>query len=104
MPELPLLGCSTLLDFTQNETNFDTQWRWEYECTSTDSFFATVEAMNNHASFTHTMDVASGNLDYLRDRHHYIAEYEGVAFDVDLGAKGKPAELEVTYVVTLAKP
>lgn len=104
MPELPLLGCSEQVDFTQTETDFDTQWRWEFVCRTTDPFFTTVDAMNNNAGFTHTVDAPSGNPDYLNDKHHYIADYNGVAWDVDLAASGEPGELEVTYVVTLAKP
>lgn len=104
MPELPLFGCSELVDFTQNETDFDTQWVWEFECRTADPFFKSVESMNNAAGFTHTVDAPSGNPDYLSDKHHYIADYNGVAWDVDLSASGAPDELEVTYVVTLAKP
>ena len=104
MPDLPLLGCSEQVDFTQAETDFDTQWRWEFVCRTTDPFFKTVDGMNNNAGFAHTVDAPSGNPDYLNDKHHYIADYNGVAWDVDLAASGEPGELEVTYVVTLAKP
>ena len=104
MPEVPLLGCETLLNYTVNETDFDTQWTWEFECRSAEPFFKTVEAMNAASGWTHTVDAPGGNPDYLTDKHHYIADLGGVAFDVDLSAMGEPSELEVTYIVTLAKP
>lgn len=104
MPEVPLLGCAELVDFSQNETDFDTQWRWEFECRSADPFLRTVEAMNAGGGWTHTVDAPGGNPDYYTDKHHYIADLDGVAFDVDLAAMGEPTELEVTYIVTLAKP
>ena len=104
MPEVPLLGCETLLNYTVNETDFDTQWTWEFECRSAEPFFKTVEAMNAASGWTHTVDAPGGNPDYLTDKHHYIADFGGVALDVDLSAMGEPSELEVTYIVTLAKP
>ena len=104
MPEVPLLGCETLLDYTVNETDFDTQWTWEFECRSAEPFFKSVDAMNAASGWTHTVDAPGGNPDYLTDKHHYIADVGGVAFDVDLSAMGEPSDLEVTYIVTLAKP
>ncbi|GAA2953744.1 hypothetical protein [Microbacterium schleiferi] len=104
MPEVALYGCEDQLDYSVNETEFDTQWVWEFECRTPDPFWRTVDGLSADPAWTNTSDQRSGNDDFLTETLHYIADIGGVAGDVDLKAFGDAAELEVTYTVTLAKP
>ncbi|WP_341579834.1 hypothetical protein [Microbacterium schleiferi] len=104
MPDVTLYGCEEQLDYAVNETEFDTQWVWEFECRTPDPFWRTVDGLSANPAWTNTSDQRSGNDDFLTEALHYIADIGGVAGDVDLKAFGDAAELEVTYTVTLAKP
>jgi len=104
MPDVTLYGCEEQLDYAVTETEFDTQWIWEFECRTPDPFWRTVDGLAADSAWTNTVDQRSGNDDFLTENLHYIADIGGVAGDVDLKAFGDAAELEVTYRITLAKP
>ncbi|WP_434969864.1 hypothetical protein [Microbacterium sp. bgisy207] len=104
MPDVPLYGCEEEVDASVSETEFDTQWVWEFVCRTPDPFWRTVDGIAASAGWTNTVDQRSGNEDFLTENVHYIADIGGVAGDVDLRAFGSADDLEVTYTVTLAKP
>lgn len=103
MPAVDLIGCDTLEDYSVNETEFDTQWVWKFECRSVDPFTKTVESINARSEWTQTMSISSGNESYLGENYHYISEVGGKVADVDLAAKGKPEKARITYKITLSK-
>lgn len=94
-----LVGCADLVDATVTESDFDIQWRWEFECSSRDAFDASIAALDGTSWLTRTAEQELGTASYIRDLHHWIGEQSGVV-DVDLTAKGSPDDLEVVYLVT----
>lgn len=103
MPELPLEGCGELVEAETTETDFDTQWRFEFACTSRDAFDASVAALDAAGTLAHTVNSVLGNDSYLSDKHHFIGEVGGQVLDVDLTLTGDPDDVEVVYLVTLGK-
>lgn len=103
LPVGGLQGCEELVDATVSETEFDTQWRWEFACTSRDAFDATVAALDADGELMHTQNLVAGDASYIRDRHHWIGEKAAGVVDVDAELKGAPDDLEMIFLVTLAK-
>ena len=103
MPELPLEGCGELVESEVTETDFDTQWSFEFACTSRDAFDASVAALDAAGTLAHTVNSVLGNDSYLSDKHHFIGEVGGQVLDVDLTLTGDPDDVEVVYLVTLGK-
>lgn len=103
LPVSGLQGCEELVDATVSETEFDTQWRWEFACTSRAAFDATVAALDADGELTHTVNQVVGNDSYISDLHHWIGEKSAGVVDVDAKLTGAPDDLEMTFLVTLAK-
>lgn len=95
-----LLACETLVDHTTSETEFDVQWRWEFECRDREPFDKSVAALDGAGWLTHTQSQVLGNEAYVTDKHHWIGEQGGVV-DVDLTLKGSDGDFEMVYLVTL---
>jgi len=98
-----LHGCDEVVGETVNETEFDTQWRWEFVCTSRDAFDASTAELDADAALTRTQSMVAGDASYISDWHHWIGSFGGGVLDVDLKLTGSPDDLEMVYLVTLGK-
>lgn len=96
-----LIACDELVEYTPSETEFDVQWRWEFECRDREPFDKTVAGLDGVGWLTHTQSQQLGNESYVTDKHHWIGEQGGVV-DVDLTLTGSDGDYEMVYLVTLA--
>jgi hypothetical protein len=103
MPELPLEGCGELVESSKNETDADWQWEFVFECDSRDAYDASVAALDALGTLEKSVSQQLGNETYLTDWNHYIGQPTGRTLDVDLKIKGRPDDVEITYLVTLRK-
>jgi len=98
-----LQGCDEVVDASVNETDADTQWRWEFVCTSRDAFDASTTALDAVASLERAQEMNLGTDSYISDWLHWIGRHDGRVLDVDAKLTGSPDDLEMVYLVTLRK-
>lgn len=94
-----MLACDTVVDYKVTSSDFDVQWRWEFECRSREPFDRTVAGLGSVAWLTQTQAQILGTDAYVTDKYHWIGE-QGNVVDVDLTLKGRDGDFEMVYLVT----
>jgi hypothetical protein len=100
MPELPLVACEKLLDYTSEHNATSAKWVFKYSCAETSAYEQTVTGLEQVEASDHIVDESHGSDGYLSDQDmFYIQLAEQDELDVSVAITGFEGDYEAKYTI-----
>jgi hypothetical protein len=100
MPELPLVGCDTVVDYTSEHLNTSAKWVFIYTCADASAYDETVAGLEKVEASAHNVDLSNGSDGYLLDQDMFFIQLAGQdELEVSTAITGFEGDYETKYTV-----
>jgi hypothetical protein len=100
MPNLPLVGCETVVDYTSEHNDTSAKWVFIYSCADTSAYDETVSGLEKVEASDHNVDLSNGSDGYLLDQDMFYIQLAGQdELEVSTAITGFEGDYEAKYTV-----
>jgi hypothetical protein len=100
MPQLPLVACEKLVDYTSEHLDSSAKWVFTYSCAEVGAYEQTVAAVAGLEGSDHISDRSDGSDGYLSDQDmFYVQLADQDELDISLAITGFEGDYEAKYTI-----